>query len=70
MTTPLIDSAKPLTHMVSNFCEIRVPESEVDHFEEHPDELGLLVLAQWSRCAVVVAGIIYEDDPDDGEENW
>lgn len=63
---PLIDSPKPLTHMVSHFCEIRVPEYEVDYFDENPADLGRLVLSQWSRCAVVVAGIIYEDD-DDGQ---
>ncbi len=74
---PLIDSSKPLTHMVGSFCEIRVPEDEVDYFEENPADLGrlvlqlwsrcaVLVLQLWSRCAVVVAGIIYEED-DDGE---
>ena len=63
---PLIDSDKPLTFMVGQFCEIRVPEDEVDYFEENPADLGRLVLQLWSRCAVVVAGIIYEED-DDGE---
>jgi hypothetical protein len=63
---PLIETSKPLTHLVNSFCEIRVPEDEVDYFEENPADLGRLVLQLWSRCAVVVAGIIYEED-DDGE---
>ena len=68
MTTPLIDSDKPLTHIVSNFCEIRVPECEVDYFEDNPAELGLIVLAQFSKCAVAVIGVIYdEEEVDDGE---
>jgi len=69
MTIPLIDCSRPLTHMVPGFCEIRVPECEVDYFEENPAELGLIVLAQFNRCAVAVIGVIY-DDEDDGEDNW
>ncbi len=61
---PLIASDKPLTHMVGSFCEIRVPECEVDYFEENPADLGRLVLQLWSKCAVVVAGSIYEEDDD------
>ncbi len=61
---PLIDSDKPLTHMVGSFCEVRVPECEVDYFEEHPEDLGRLVLAQFNRCAVTVIGIVYEDYED------
>ena len=69
MTIPLIDSACPLTHMVSNFCEIRVPECEVEYFEEHPAELGLIVLAQFNKCAVAVVGVIYdEEEMDDGQD--
>lgn len=67
MTIPLIDSTKPLTHMVSTFCEVRVPEDEVDYFEENPADLGRIVLALWSKCAVVVAGVIYEEEDDDGQ---
>jgi len=67
---PLIESDRPMTHMVSGFCEIRVPECEVEYFEENPADLGMLVLEQWSRCAVVVAGIIFDNVEEDDEEDW
>jgi hypothetical protein len=58
----LIDSPKPITHQVSHYCEIRIPEYEIDFFEDNPAELGEIVLAQFKRCAVAVVGVIYDDE--------
>ena len=58
----LLNDTTPMTHRVTEFCEIRIPEDEVDHFEEHPEELGQMVLDSLGRHSVVVIGVIYEED--------
>ncbi len=65
---PLLDDLRPMTHLVDSFCEVRIPEDEIDHFEDHPADLGRLVLSLFSKCAVVVCGVIYEDTDEEGDE--
>ena len=64
---PLIDDPCPCTHMVSHFCEIRIPEHECDFFDENPEVYWLLVKSQLTRCSVVVTAVIYDEL--DGEDD-
>ena len=65
---PLLDDPAPITHAVTSYCEIRIPESEVDFFEENLAALGALVMVQFSRCAVVVLGVVYEETDEEDDE--
>ena len=65
---PLLNDPAPLTHMVTTLCEVRIPEDEIDHFEDHPADLGRLVLSLFSKCAVVVCGVIYEETDEEGDD--
>ena len=65
---PLLNDPAPITHAVDGYCEIRIPEDECDWFDDHPESFWWLVRSQFSRCAVVVTAVIYEEIDEEDDE--
>ena len=70
MTIRLMRSSKPLTHMLEGYGQGKLTQDDIDNYEDHPEELGLLVLRGFDEFPIIVLGVIYDEEDDDDEEDW